>query len=77
MAVFSSSWLHLLKSGSLRKSRCGSVEHYNHARAHESLSNLTPADVYLGRGEAILLERERIKRQTLARRRLHHHAQAA
>ena len=53
------------------------VEHDNHARAHESLNNLTPADVYLGRGEAILLERERIKRQTLARRRLLHHAQAA
>ena len=53
------------------------VEYYNQARAHESLSNLTPADVYFGRGEAILLERERIKRQTLARRRLLHHAQAA
>ena len=53
------------------------VEHDNQARAHESLSNLTPADVYFGRGEAILLERERIKRQTLARRRLLHHAQAA
>src|SRR5919112_461796 len=51
------------------------VEHYNHARAHESLSNLTPAVVYFGRGEAILLERERIKRQTLASRRLLHHAQ--
>jgi putative transposase len=53
------------------------VERYNHARAHESLDNLTPADVYFGRGEAILLERERIKRQTLSRRRLLHHAQAA
>ena len=53
------------------------VEHYNQARAHESLNNLTPADVYFGRGEAILLERERIKRQTLANRRLLHHAQAA
>ncbi len=53
------------------------VEHYNHARAHESLDNLTPADVYFGRGPAILLERERIKRQTLADRRLRHHAQAA
>jgi putative transposase len=53
------------------------VEHYNHHRYHESLDNLTPADAYLGRGEAILLERERIKRQTLASRRLHHHAQAA
>jgi putative transposase len=53
------------------------VEHYNHARYHESLSNLTPADVYFGRGQAILIERERIKRQTIARRRLQHHAQAA
>ena len=53
------------------------VEHYNHARAHESLSNLTPADVYFGRGEGILAERERIKRQTLVDRRLRHHAKAA
>ena len=53
------------------------VEHYNHARYHESLHNLTPADVYFGRGETILIERERIKRQTIANRRLHHHAQAA
>jgi putative transposase len=53
------------------------VDHSNHHRYHESLDHLTPADVYLGRGEAVLLERERIKRQTLASRRLHHHAQAA
>jgi hypothetical protein len=61
----------------LSRRRSAPREHYNHARAHESLNNLTPADVYFGRGEAILLERERIKRQTLARRRLLHHAQAA
>ena len=41
------------------------VEHYNHRRYHESLGNLTPADVYFGRGQTILLERERIKRQTI------------
>ena len=46
------------------------VEHYNHLRSHESLGNLTPADVYFGRGEAILRERERIKRQTITDRRL-------
>ena len=48
------------------------VAHYNHARYHESLDNLTPADVYFGRAEAVLLERERIKRQTIANRRLQH-----
>jgi transposase InsO family protein len=53
------------------------VEHYNHRRCHESLGNLTPADVYFGRGEAILRERERIKRQTIRQRRLLHQSQAA
>ncbi len=63
--------------GALEEQVGAFVEYYDHARAHEGLSNLAPADVYFGRGEAILLERERIKRQTLASRRLHHHAQAA
>jgi putative transposase len=53
------------------------VEYYNHARYHESLRNLTPADVYLGRGQTILIERERIKRKTIANRRLQHYARAA
>ncbi len=53
------------------------VEHYNHCRYHESLSNLTPADVYFGRGQAILLQRERIKRKTIEQRRLHHRKSAA
>ena len=53
------------------------VEHYNQARYHESLGNLTPADVYFSRGQAILTERERIKRQTIQERRLQHQLQAA
>jgi len=53
------------------------VEHYNHRRYHESLQNLTPADVYFGRGQTILIERERIKRNTLKQRRLMNHRQAA
>jgi len=53
------------------------VTHYNHHRYHESLNNLTPADVYFGRGQTILLERERIKRKTIERRRLQHRKSAA
>jgi putative transposase len=53
------------------------VADYNHRRYHESIDNLTPADVYCGRGRTILAERERIKRQTIANRRLQHQLQAA
>ena len=48
------------------------VDHYNHHRYHESLNNLTPADVYCGRGQTILRKRERIKRKTMEQRRLQH-----
>ena len=53
------------------------VEHYNYRRYHESLNNLTPADVYFGRDRTILMERERIKRDTIKQRRLQHHMKAA
>lgn len=53
------------------------VANYNHNRYHESLNNLTPADVYFGRGQTILLERERIKRHTISQRRLQHQSRAA
>jgi RNA-directed DNA polymerase len=68
---------HYYLPGDLERQLEAFVQHYNYARYHESLDNLTPADVYLGRAEAILLERERIKRQTIANRRLQHHVQAA
>ena len=68
---------HAYLPGELEARVAAFVEHDNHVRAHESLSNLTPADVYFGRGEAILQDRARIKRQTLMDRRLRHHAQAA
>jgi transposase InsO family protein len=53
------------------------VDHYNHQRYHESLNNVTPADVYFGRDKAILEQRERIKQKTLETRRLHHSQRAA
>ncbi len=53
------------------------VSHYNHARYHESLDNVTPADVYLGRAAEIIAERQRIKRMTITNRRLQHQLRAA
>ncbi len=53
------------------------VADYNHCRYHESIDNLTPADVYFGRGQTNLLQRERIKRQTITQRRLQHQRKAA
>jgi putative transposase len=53
------------------------VEHYNNQRYHESLNNLTPADVYFGRGQSILAQRERTKRKTIAKRRLYYQRHAA
>jgi transposase InsO family protein len=53
------------------------VDHYNHQRYHESLKNLTPADVYFGRGQSILASRKRIKQKTIEKRRLQYHKNAA
>ena len=53
------------------------VAYYNHLLYHESIGNLTPADVYFWRGQTILLERERIKRDTIKTRRMQHRGKAA
>lgn len=53
------------------------VNYYNHERHHESLNNLTPADVFYGRGEEILEQREKIKLATLAMRREMHYDKRA
>jgi putative transposase len=63
--------------GDLQAQIAAFVEHYNHQRYHESLNNVTPADAYFGRAEAIIKQRERIKRQTIKHRRLQHRKLAA
>ena len=45
------------------------IEYYNNRRYHESLENVTPADVYFGRNREIVARREQLKKQTLELRR--------
>ena len=45
------------------------VEYYNNQRYHESLENVTPADVYFGREKEIIKKRNKLKEQSLALRR--------
>ena len=54
---------HLL--GELDARVAAFVDNYNHEHNHESLDNPTPADVYLGRGQAILERRARIRQKTM------------
>jgi len=68
---------HYFLPGDLKLQIEAFVGHYNHQRYHESLNNVTPADVYFGRDKAILQQIERIKRKTLETRRLHHNTHAA
>ena len=63
--------------GQLEQRLAEFVDYYNSRRYHESLNNLTPADVYFGRGQSILTRRENIKLKTIELRRRLHHASAA
>ena len=46
------------------------VDYYNNERYHESLDNVTPADMYHGRRISILNEREIIKQETMRKRKI-------
>ena len=63
--------------GDLERAVADFVQHYNHRRYHESLDNLTPADLYFGRGDRIRKRREEIKRRTIEHRRRDHFNAAA
>ena len=53
------------------------VAYYNNERYHESLDNVTPADVYFGRQHAVLSERAKIKRLTMQKRKKEYLAERA
>ena len=50
------------------------IDYYNNDRYHEALNNLTPADVYYGRGRDILARRKRIKKNTMLQRRKYNYS---
>ena len=53
----------------LERSIAQFVHHYNHERYHESLDNITPADMYFGRYQEVIDRRAMIKQTTLQQRR--------
>jgi transposase InsO family protein len=46
------------------------VHYYNYERYHESLQNVTPADMYYGKAAKTIENRRKIKLKTLNERRL-------
>jgi len=60
----------LLLSSELQEHLQRCVNYYNHERYHESLDNVTPADVYYGRRNDILDQRAIIKSRTLIQRKV-------
>ena len=59
---------HYYFPGQLEAAIAAFVEYYNDQRYHESLNNVTPADVYFGRHEEVLTQRQKVKARTLKRR---------
>jgi putative transposase len=60
---------HYYMPGELQDAIGGFVTHYNHYRYHESLNNVTPADVYYGRYTQVLQKRGSIRERTMKERR--------
>ena len=63
---------HYYLPGDLEQQIAEFVTYYNEQRYHESLNNLTPKDVWVGRGQSVLDYRRKIKKKTLQlRKQLH------
>jgi transposase InsO family protein len=60
---------HYYTPAQLREAIADFVSYYNNQRYHESLDNMTPADVYYGKQKEVQSKREKIKRRTMALRR--------
>ncbi|HSG45843.1 MAG TPA: integrase core domain-containing protein, partial [Anaerolineales bacterium] len=54
--------------GELESQIASFVDYYNNHRYHESLDNLTPADMCCGRAKEVLNKREKIKKRILQQR---------
>ena len=63
--------------GDLEAQVAAFVAYYNHRRSHESLDNLTPADVYFGAVKPSCRQAPGSNSKTIQNRRLLHHSQAA
>ena len=63
---------HYYIPSQLEKEIAAFVQFYNYERYHESLDNMTPVDVYLGRTKEVKTKRERIKQATMRKRRQAH-----
>ena len=63
---------HYYSPGELKQRLSEFVHFYNNHRYHESLQNVTPADVYFGRDEKILMNRNILKQKTIQKRRKLH-----
>jgi len=63
---------HYYSPGDLIQRLAEFVHYYNNHRYHESLLNVTPADVYFGRDKKILMNRNLIKQKTIQKRRKLH-----
>ena len=61
---------HYYLPGELEQEIGRFIEYYNTERYHESLNNVTPADVYFGRNKQIETRREQLKKKTMYIRRI-------